>query len=234
MKILEWLKKNKKYIILAVISITIGIWIASREMLIVKQTQKIDALKFENVRLELANIDLDFKLSRLHLRYDSIKRTNDSLKIVLGKKQKELIALIAKHKKEIDSLTNIPPDTVYKRIGELYPNFDNSPLLYPFSASQIVPIYNTIVSYPRLLEEYSLQGSSLKTCNDLNTGYESGIVNLTSQIGNLQNQIGNYNSQIANYKKEIVITNKKVSRRGFWNRFLSTTTAIAIGVAVLK
>jgi len=234
MKVLEWLKKNSKYVILAIVVVVTISWISFRELRISKQTKKIAELELSNSTLELANKDLDIQLKGLQLGYDSIRKNNDYLKTALRYKQKEFDALVEKHKKVIDSLTNIPPDTVYRNLGELYPNFDNLPLAYPFSSSQIVPMYKTIVSYPLLLEEYELQGLAFKTCLDLTSGYESGIANLNSQISNLQSQVSNYDSQVNNYKREITLINRKVSRRGFWNKLLITTTAIATGVAILK
>jgi len=234
MDVIAWLKKNKKYAILIVSVILVISWISFREITIVRQNKKIDALEFDNSKLFLERDKLSILLKLKQSEYNSIKSSNDSIKLVLVSKQEELEKLIAKHKKEIDSLMNIPPDTVYKRLGELYPNFDNSPLKYPFSSSQIIPIYKVSVSYPLLQQEYTLQNNVLLDCNNLNIGYEKGIVNLNGQISNLQSQVIKADKQIENYQKEIKIINRKVSRRSLWNKTLLITTGIATGIAILK
>jgi len=234
MRILNWLKKNKKYIILTVVVILIVSWISFREVIIVQQNKKINALEFDNSKLSFERSNLSILLKLKQREYDFIKSSNDSIKFVLVNKQKELEKLIAKHKKEIDSLMNIPPDTVYKRLEEMYPNFDNSPLEYPFSSSQIIPIYKTSVSYPKLQQEFALQSNTLIDCNNLNIGYENGIVNLNEQIGNLQSQVGKADEQINNYQREIKIINRKVKTKSFWNKTLLITAGIATGIAILK
>jgi len=234
MRILNWLKKNKKYVILVVSIILVVSWISFREVIIVQHNKKINDLEFDNSKLFLEKSNLNILLKLKQREYDSIKSSNDSIKLVLVNKQKELEKLIVKHKKEVDSLMNIPPDTVYKRLVELYPNFDNSPLKYPFSSSQIVPIYKISVSYPLLQQEYTLQGRVLEDCKNLNLGYEEGISNLNEQIGNLQSQVGKADKQISNYQKEIKIINKKVKTKSFWNKTLLITTGITTGIAILK
>jgi hypothetical protein len=146
----------------------------------------------------------------------------------------KLDVLIQKHKREIDSLTNIPADTVYKRLQVIYPNFDGSDLRFPFSESQIKPIYNTALSYPMLTKEYSLQGKTLNTCLDLNKNYENGILNLNSQVSNLQENIKKADEQIGSYKGKVDIMGRQLSKKTFWNRVFLITTGIAAGLAILK
>jgi len=233
-KLLEWLKKNKKYVILVALILFAVVWISIREAVIKRQTKKIDQLEFANFALNRERMELSNKFKELQSDYEKLFVKNDSLKTLLETYKIALSKLIIKHKHTIDSLTNIPPDTVYKRLGLIYPNFDGSPLSYPFSASQIKPIYNTAVSYPLLSQEYTLQGKTLNTCLDLNRGYERAETNLKAQITNLQTNIGLCDQQVANYQSEVKILNRKVKNRGFWSKTMFATTIIATGIAILK
>jgi peptidoglycan hydrolase CwlO-like protein len=228
------IKKYWKYILLVALVIFVISWFSIRESVIKKQTKKIAELEFANFTISKDRDNLNLELKNLQLKYNSISWNNDSMKKVLSEKQKELKDLIAKHKKEIDDLTNIPPDTVFVRLQVLYPNSDNSPLKYPFSATQIKPIYITAISFNMVKDEFVKQGESLKTCLNLNSGYESGIVNLNSQIGNLTENVQKADIQIDNYKSEVVILNKQVSRKSFWNRLLWGVAGISVGIAILK
>lgn len=232
--LLEWCKKNWKYLLLVFLIIFAVIWIAIREAVIVKQTEKLDELRFENNRITLQRNDLEQQLTRKEAQYSVIEKANDSLKTVLTAKQKELKELKKKHQAEIDSLLSVPNDTIFVRLQPIYPNYDNSPLEYPFSGSQIRGIYKTAISYPLLTQEYELQGKNLASCLNLNTGYEAGIANLTDQVTNLKSQIGLCDEQVGNYQKEVKILDRKVKSRGFWRATFFTTTLIATSIAILK
>jgi peptidoglycan hydrolase CwlO-like protein len=234
MKLSDFLKKNWKYILLILLVILAVTWLSIREGVIKRQTKKIAELEFDNFRINNDRQNLDLQLKKLQNEYDLIENSNDSLKTVLNKKQKELKDLIEKHKQEIADLTNIPTDTVYLRLGLLYPNYDASPVKYPFSGSQIKPIYATAISLDMVKEEYILQGKNLNSCLELNTGYEKGIVNLNSQISNLQENIGKADSQIKNYNTEIGVLKKQVRKKGFWNKTLIITSGVLAGIAIIK
>jgi peptidoglycan hydrolase CwlO-like protein len=233
-KVIDFLKKYWKYALLILLIIIAISWSAIREGIIKRQTKKIVELEYDNIGIALDRNNLNIKLKKLQTNYNSIAWDNDSMKKVLAEKQKELKDLIVKHKKEIDELMNIPADTVFVRLQALYPNYDTSPVRFPFSATQIKPIYATSISFGMIKDEYSKQGENLKTCLSLNSGYESGIVNLNSQIGNLTENIKKADAQVGNYKSEIVILNKQVSRKSFWNRILWGISGISIGYAILK
>lgn len=233
-KLFEWLKKNWKYCLLAILAIFIISWVALRENKISKQQRKITTLEAENKIIQVDRDNLVNALKILEGQYGKIEASNDSLKRLLSKYQMDLANLKKKHKSEIDSLTKIPIDTVYVRLNEVYPNLDNTPLNYPFSGYQIRGMYNTAVQYPMLEAEYSLQGETLKTCLWLNEGYSEGISNLESQVENLRTNIGKCDQQIGNYKSEIVILNKKVKSKTFWSRTLSVITLVSTGIAILK
>jgi hypothetical protein len=201
------LKKYKGQIILILIVILSFSWIYVRERKIINLTAKITKLEAKNYNLqdEIKSLESDYiTLKRENVL---IKFKNDSLKVELNRKQKELKNLIAKHEHIIDSLLNVPPDTVYMKLSYIYPNYDGSPLKYPFSESQIMPMYKTAISYPLIINEYTTQSKILSDCLDLNEGYEKSEKNLRSQIDNLKMQINLYDSQINNYQSEIQILN---------------------------
>jgi hypothetical protein len=231
---LEWLKKNKKYVILVALILFAVVWISIREAVIKKQQRKIDQLEFANFALNRERMELSAKFKALQADYEKLFAKNDSMKLALSAKQKELRELQEKHKKQIDSLLNVPPDTIYKRLGLIFPNFDASPLEYPFSGSQIKPMYAIAISYPLLSQEYTLQGKTLNTCLDLNKGYEKSEANLKAQITNLQTNIGLCDQQVTNYQSEVKILNRRVKNRGFWSKTMFATTIIATGIAILK
>ncbi len=233
-QIIEWAKKNWKYVLLVLLVLSGVIWISIREAVIKHQAKKIAELEFSNNQISLERTDLKLKLENLQNEYDKIKNRNDSLKTVLAQKQKELKDLVNKHEQEIAELTNIPPDTVYLRLGLLYPNFDASPLKYPFSSSQIVPMYKIAVSYPLLSQEYVLQGKTLNNCLDLNTGYEKSIANLNGQIGNLDEQVKKCDQQVSNYKSEISLIQKDNRKQKFWKKVFIISTGVATGLIILK
>lgn len=232
--IFAFLKKNWKYTVLVLAILFLGLRSCVRDRIIVNQTKKITELEVTNFGLNNDRQLLELQLKKLQNDYDKIEASNDSMKLVLKAKQKELSELMVKHKKEVDSLLAVPNDTIFVRLQSIYPNYDTSPLIYPFSGIQIRQIYTTAISYPLLKQEYILQGRTLKTCMDLNDGFETGIANLNSQISNLTENIGKTDLQIENYKSEVNILGKQVKRKGFWSKTLLITTGIATGIAILK
>jgi peptidoglycan hydrolase CwlO-like protein len=232
--ILAFIKKNWKYTVFVLAILFLGLRSCVRDRIITKQAKEIAQLELLNYTVNDDRQALKLQLKKLQNEYDKISGSNDSMKLVLNAKQKELKDLIAKYKKEIDSLLNIPDDSIFVRLQPIYPNYDNSPLIYPFSASQIRPIYGTALEYPRLEKQYSLQGKTLKTCLDLNDGFEKETANLNSQISNLQDNIGKADKQIENYKGEIKILDKQVSSNKFWKKTLLIVAGITTGIAILK
>jgi peptidoglycan hydrolase CwlO-like protein len=227
-------KKYWKFILLVLLILITVSWIWIREGAIKRQAKRITELEYANFVLDKDRQTLGNQLKKLQNDYLAIQTSNDSMKLALGSKQKELKSLIEKHKAEIAELTNIPPDTVFKRLQARFNNYDNLPLLYPFSASQIKPIYSTVISFDMVSQEYVLQGKALNSCLDLNRGYESGILNLNSQIGNLKENIIKADRQIVNYKSEVNILSKKIKRKSIWNYSLMGLAGIAVGYALIK
>jgi hypothetical protein len=235
-KLLDFLKKNYKSVIVIFLVIFFCLWSCNRQKIITNQAKKINTLEITNIEIQKDRDKLDKDLKELNRQYNLQMRENDSLKLVLKARQKELIAIQQKHKKEIDSLLNVtvPNDTVYARLQPIYPNYDLTPLIYPFSGSQIRQVYSTALHYPRMVDEFNLQGKSLKNCIDLNDGFEKANKNLTDQITNLKNNIALCDNQNKNYVSEISLLNKQNKRKNFWNWFWKGTTLISLTYAIVK
>ena len=231
-KLLEFLKSRTFIIIVAVILLIslFSIKQCQRKVLI----KKINTLEVTNAEIANDRITLENQLKVLQSNYDKITGSNDSLKLVLIKYQKQLRDLIKSHAQEITELLKVPNDTVFVRLQPLFPNYDNTLLQYPFSGSQIHGIYSTAISYGMIKDEYVLQGKSLTACLGLNTGYENGIKNLTDQVTNLRDNINKCDSQVENYNKEVGILNRQIAKKGFWNKTLIGGIAAAVLVIVLK
>jgi hypothetical protein len=236
MKSLGFIKKNIKYIILALLILTGILYVVFRERKIVNLTKALVITEQSNISLKIERENLTKALLILQDGYDKQKNANDSMKLVLGAKQKELKDLQAKHKREIDSLLNvsIPNDTIYVRLGVLYPNFDAGTLDYPFGGSQIRQIYSTAILFPRVQSEYALQGKSLKSCLDLNDGFELNIQNLNEQVKNLKANIGLCDTQIGNYQKQNTALNKQIKQKVFWGWIWKGSTIFLGTLAILK
>lgn len=230
----EYIKKYYKYLILIGAIIVLLLFLAIKNRTIRKQTERIVTIEQTNLAINSDRLDLQSQVIRLQIDYKSINTSNDSLKKVLAKYQLNLSNLKKKHALEIAELVKIPPDTVFLRLQALYPNYDSEPLKYPFSGFQVSQIYTGAITYNMLQTEYTLQGKSLESCLNLNTGYEKGIMNLNSQITGLQDNIGKADLQIKNYNKEVDILTKRVNRRAFWNKVLLGISIAAGGIAIIK
>ena len=224
----------KRYAILIGVVIFLLILLSIKNATIKSQTKKIVEIEQSNLAYNNDRLFLEKQIREFQLSYKAIKGSNDSLKKVLALYQLELSNLKKKHSQELADLVKIPNDTVFVRLQGLYMNYDNEPLKYPFSGFQIAQIYSTAISYDMIQQEYNLQGKSLESCMKLNSGYESGISNLNSQILNLQGNISKADLQIENYNKEVATLNKRVNRKSFWNKLLLGVSATAIGIAVIK
>lgn len=233
-KIFEILKTYWRYVILITILFVLSFHSCIRNKIIKSQIEKITTLEMSNFAINNDRDKLNILFTQLQRDYIFTEKRNDSLRSVLKKYQSELVSLKKEHAKEIEELLKIPNDTVFVRLQPLYPNYDNTLLKYPFSGSQIRQIYSGAISYNQVQQEYVLQGKSLNTCLNLNTGYEIGIANLNKQVNTLQDNIGKADLQIGNYQKEVSLLNKKVNRKSFWNRMLMITVGITTGIAILK
>ena len=233
-KILAFLKKNIKYVLFIGSIILVILWFSFKQGQIKRLTEKINTLEMSNFALNNDRIGLEFQLKKLQLDYSAINNSNDSLKKLLSQYQKELRDLIKSHAQELAELSKVPDDTAFKRLQPIYPNYDNGPLKYPFSGSQIRGIYSGVTSYNMIKQEYTLQTKSLSTCLGLNAGYESGILNLNKQIVNLQSNVDKADLQMKNYNKERIVLNRQIDKKAFWNKVLSGGFAAAAIVAIFK
>lgn len=230
----DFVKKNWKYTVLVIAVLVISIRGCVRDKIITSQAAKIAELGVINFGLENDRQTLEIQLKILKNNYEKISASNDSMKLVLKAKQKELKDLQIQHTAEIADLLNVPIDSVFSKLQYIYPNYDGNSLRFPFSESQIRPIYSTALQLPRLQSEYSLQGKTLKSCLDLNDGFEKGTLNLNAQIINLTENIGKADKQIEGYKANEVILKRQVNNNRFWKRALLVTSGVLTGIVILK
>lgn len=189
----------------------------------------------QDMRAEMALIAATYKIelekaTLLATQYqDSVnieRQLNDSMKLELGVKDLLLADLKLKHKKELEELKKIPPDTVYKRLQALYPNVDALPQKYPFSSSQIVPIYSTSIYSQQLQSEYNLLDATYKDCRNLTTGLTREIVLLDSTNINLRRAVVIGDIAI----NSLVISNSSLKAD---NKKLKTWTKITAAVGTI-
>lgn len=230
--ILSYLKLNWKYAVLIIAVIAISARGCIRDKIITSQAAKLAEIGVINIGLENDRYVLEMQLKKLSDDYDKIKSGNDSMKLALKAKQKELKDLQAQHEQEVSDLLNVPPDTIYFRLQNIYPNYAGSDLKFPFSIEQIKPIYSVSLQFPRLQQEFVVQGKTLKSCLDLNDGFEKGTINLNARITNLTENIGKADKQIEGYKANEVILNKQVSNNKFWKKTLLIVSGV-LGVLVI-
>jgi hypothetical protein len=232
MKIIDFLKKNIKYILIVLGIIFIIVYVICRENRIAKDAADLSALNVKNNALQDDRDKLIAENDLLIKEQTAIEKQVDSLRMLQVSQRIYYESVIKKNKQKIDSLMNIPNDTVYVRLQPLYPNLDQGPLIYPFSGSQIRQVYQVAVSYPLLQQQYGLQANILNTCNILNKKYADSEVNYKSQIGNLGKDIDDCNKQFINTKSELKITKDELEAKSFWNwvykGLLIGVTAIAI------
>jgi len=218
--IIDFIKKYWKYfkyVFLIFAVITVLVYAICRE-------RKIANYAAENTELVLRINFLQDQRDSVVLENDGlikeqlkINHEKDSIITIQDRLKKDMEYLIAKHKKEIDSLLNIPDDAVFLRLQPIFPNYDGGSLKYAFSGSQIKQIYSTAISFPMLQQEYRLQTKQLLNCNNLNKTYEASENNYRDQVNNLNRQISICDQQIGLKDSELKITQKQLSRKTFWN-----------------
>ena len=233
-KLIDFIKKN--WSIVAIVCLIIGfmIYASSREKQIAN-----DAAEKARLRQQVANeyakrTQIQLENIVLEAERDKLKEQRDSVKAAQDKQQAYYEAEIRRHKAEIDSLMNIPNDTIFVRLQPIFPNFDQGPLLYPFSGSQIRQIYHTAISYPRLQKENDLQKDLLATCINLNNEYEKSEENFNAIIDNLNKNIESCDKQLSLKDDELKITERQLSRKNFWNWTQKGIIAAAVTFIILK
>jgi hypothetical protein len=233
-QVIDFLTKNIKTITIVLLVIIFLVYGISRERRIARISAELATLKVIDDEIKKDRDSLNIQNKLLVIENKGIKHKIDSLKELLNRETIQLAIVIKKHKKEIDSLLNVPNDTIYVRLQPIYPNPAQEPLKYPFSGTQIRQIYTTAINYPMLQNEYGLQTGQLNTCFELNKKYEDSESNLWSQIDNLNKNISYADQQINNRDQQLKLTQKQLKRKTFWN-WTFKGAAVAIGVyAILK
>lgn len=136
--------------------------------------------------------------------------TRDSLNQVIALKEREIFQLRLKNKAILDSISNIPVDTVYLRLQTLYPNSGTLPLVYPFSGPQITGMYSTHIRADLLQGEYNLLEETFVNCRQLSATLYKENENLYTSVGALQKEIDLADRQIILFKNEAENLNKKL------------------------
>lgn len=233
-KIIDFLKKH---ILLCIAFLALVVFIILATILerqVIKTSADLVALQIADQALQKNRDSLQVYNIRLREENKRIQHEKDSIKILQSRQKVYLAYIIKKHKQEIDSLLNVPNDTVYVRLQPIYPSPAEEPLIYPFSGSQIRQIYSTALSYPRLQKEYYEQGNILISCGDLNKKYEASESNYKAQIENMDKNIVACDQQLGIRDQELGITQKQLRQKTFWGWFFKGTTIIFGTIAVLK
>lgn len=232
--IIEFLKKNIMTIgLVVIVFVFIGMFACDRQRLI-GLTQELTTLNNDYNSLKEDRDLLKLQRDSLENQNKSLAHQKDLLKSELRRKESYLAYIEKKHEQEIDSLMNVPADTVYSRLQAIYPNSDNSLMRFPFSQSQIIPIYSNTLRLPRLQKQYDMQSDMLFTCNELNKKYQDIENNYKSQVDNLKRDIGACNSQLGIRDEQLKLTEKQLNRKSFWNWVFKGTTIIFGTLAAVK
>jgi hypothetical protein len=233
-KIIDFLKKHI-LLGIALLALIVFILLATKlERQFIKTSADLVALQIADQALQRNRDSLQVYNIRLREENKRIQHEKDSIKILQSRQKAYLAYVIKKHKQEIDSLLNVPNDTVYVRLQPIYPNPEEEPLIYPFSGTQIRQIYSTALSYPRLQKEYYLQGNILIGCGELNKKYEASETNYKVQIENMNKNIVACDQQLGIRDQELGITQKQLRQKTFWGWVFKGTTIIFGTIAVLK
>lgn len=189
--------------------------------------RQVDSIN--NIRLTLAT-DLAQKEKEIELQV----MVNDSLRKERLKTEKQLVILRAKHKEILDSLKNIPPDTAFKALNEVYDFGDTLPRPYPFNAPQVKSMYVTYISNMQQIELNSNLLKSNIDCGNLLNGLskENEILNSVVTITKEDNKM--LSSQNVIYKTSNEDLSKKYSSSQRWNTIWKGVAAVLGLVAAFK
>jgi hypothetical protein len=134
----------------------------------------------------------------------------------------------------LDSLKNIPPDTAFKALNEVYDFGDTLPRPYPFNAPQVKSMYSTWISDLQQKEQNSLLQKSYIDCGNLLNGLskENDILNSVVAITKEDNKL--LSSQNVIYKTANEDLSKKYSSSQKWNTIWKGVAAVLGLVAAFK
>lgn len=228
----EFVKNHLSQIILTAIIFVFILMVSIGQNRLSKQKSEFAVLQSEYDRLWDDRENLKTNLDFLEKRNEKLSNDIDSIKTVQARDKKELQLIIERHKAEIDSLLDVPDDTVYVRLQPIYPNNGQQPLSYPFSGTQIRQIYSVAISYPRLQEEYSAQTKVLGDCGTLNDKYAASIENYKQQTENLAKNIDLCDAQIKTKEDQLFIAEKQNKSKSFWN-WIYKGSLVVLGVVAL-
>lgn len=233
-KIIDFLKKHALKIGLIIIILILSLFNYISKVNLKNTTETLTSLQDSYTALVKQRDDLEKANSKLDSLNGVLHLQKQSLEASLKEKEDYLAYITNKHEKEIDSLMKVPADTIYKRLFAIYPNSNNDLLRFPFSQSQIVPIYSTALRLPRLQYEYDVQSGLLVTCKQLNKKHEEIEGNYLDQISNLKTQISVCDSQIGIKDEQLKVTQKQLKKKSFWNWIYKGTTIIFGTIAAVK
>jgi exonuclease VII large subunit len=228
------IKKNFPYILMIMIIIALMLFggISQRNISVWKK--QVDLKEQEFQKLKKVRDSLEYENFKLNILIKLADRQIDSLILLKKDLQKQMTDQATQFKKEIDSLLNVPNDTIFGRLQPIYPNLDLSPLLYPFSGSQIRQIYSTALSYPRLMEQYRTQETMLNLSDELNTKYQLSLRNYASKIENLNANLLACDNQIQIREEHLAIREKQLRNKTVWNWIFKGTTIIFATYSAIK
>jgi hypothetical protein len=216
-KLKGFVQKNLASLILTAIILILLFFVGNRQANLVKKAAEMSSLQTQFDGLWREREGLKLEIEYLSEKNGKLRENIDSIKAVQEQDKKLLSETIKRHEREIDSLLNVPSDTVYVRLQPIYPNIGQEPLIYPFSGSQIKQIYHTAISYPRLVDEYSAQTKILQDCEVLNGQHELVEKNYGEQVALLKTNIEKCDEQISLKESQIKIMEKESQNKNFWN-----------------
>lgn len=231
-KLKEFVQKNLANIILAAIIFVLLLLLSNRQAQVIKKASELASLQTQFQGLWGEREGLKLEIEDLSLKNEKLLKNIDSLGAVQEEEKKLLAETIQRHEREIDSLLDVPDDTVYVRLQPIYQNINQEPKVYPFSGTQIRQIYFTAVSYPRLVTEYSAQTKILEDCGALNEQHELAEKNYSEQVALLRADIEKCDEQIAIKESQLSIKEKQAKNKDLWN-WIYKGLVVALGVCAV-
>jgi hypothetical protein len=159
---------------------------------------------------------------------------NDELRLEYEGTLKKFENLRSKHYDLLDSLKNIPPDTAFKALNEVYDFGDTLPRPYPFNAPQVKSMYSTWISDLQQKEQNSLLQKSYLDCGNLLNGLSKENELLVSVVAITKEDNKLLSSQNVIYKTANEDLSKKYSSSQKWNTIWKGVAAVLGLVAAFK
>lgn len=190
-------------------------------------------LKEEQLALQQLRDDFNITLTERNLLADSLR--------ILRQEGKKLEASAAqasldynnllkytrrieeKHRRLIDSISNIPPDTAYHELQSVFPT--HQPLLFPFSGEQVSLIYTDVISLTLAHQELTLQKQLTDKCNQVTSSQQDIISNLHYQNNLLMKNGELADIQINSLQRRLDLAAKNNKRQSVGNKVFKTAAA---------